>query len=44
MHSVVKAYENTTQKERHKGSLDFELCSWKYMKIVWQRDTTDVLK
>ena len=25
MHSVVQAYENITQKERHKCSLAFEL-------------------
>ena len=43
MHSVVKAY-NITHKERHKGSLAFELYSWTCMKIGWQGDLTDVLK
>ena len=44
MHSVVQAYDDITHKERHKCSLASELYSWRHIEIVWQRDTTNVLK
>ena len=39
MYSVVQAYENITQKERHKCSLAFELYSyfWTHIKIVHKK-------